>query len=294
MTNNPVPLNTVSCALTRAVPSGYRCHNRVFTDGAVERRITVFTPAGAAALSPCPAVFAVDGNFLRPAVTSDVLARLARRRRPPVLVLMGYNTDEAETVIRLRAFDYTPKMGSPIDDLSPERRNGGADAFIDFLEETLLAYVKTLTPIDLHDLTLYGHSYGALLTLYRLSRGAGPFTRYVAADPSLWWKNGRLLTRLLQFCQSVSCAPAASLWLMQSGRHHRHRAPLTESQRRRMHCVSSARRQALFDALRAKPGLCTHLTELPDLTHGELLRTGFLLSLGSDPSAGNDGRARHA
>ena len=73
------------------------------------------------------------------------------------------------------------------------RRNGGADAFLDLLDQRIALRVTQLAKIDPARRTLWGHSYGGVLVLHALLTRPAAFDTYAAADPSLWWGDGYLL-----------------------------------------------------------------------------------------------------
>ena len=80
-----------------------------------------------------PALYALDGNALLELLTPQTLSRY---RQPPVLVLIGYPTEQRFDTAR-RAYDYTPPNpdGKPMPDpLTAGRQNGGAPELLQFIE----------------------------------------------------------------------------------------------------------------------------------------------------------------
>ncbi|MNE26510.1 Ferri-bacillibactin esterase BesA [compost metagenome] len=81
-------------------------------------------------------------------------------------------------------------------DGSPWPVNGGADAFLDFIEQELMPLIGRRYNVDHSRAALFGHSLGGFFTLYTLIRRGGLFSTYIAGSPSLWWK-GRVLVDML-------------------------------------------------------------------------------------------------
>ncbi len=48
--------------------------------------------------------------------------------------------------------------------------------------------------LDARHQTLWGHSYGGLAVLHALFTRPGMFSDYAAASPSLWWRDGVVLS----------------------------------------------------------------------------------------------------
>jgi predicted alpha/beta superfamily hydrolase len=147
-----------------------------------------------------PVLYALDGNASFPLLAQ--MARSAARRAKatgqaaPVIVGIGYATDDDYHPARGR--DYTPPTaGAPATE-------GGADRFLDFIEQELKPLVRSLTPVDPRKQALYGHSYGGLCTLHALFTRPAMFQAYVAASPSIWYRDRAVLAGLEGFDQRVA------------------------------------------------------------------------------------------
>lgn len=175
-------------------------HEVASVDGQRHYRITLAIPEQAAPRAGYPVLYLLDGNAALGALQDAQLADLAELG-PPVLVFIGYATDlRFDTTAR--AYDYTPPLpgGEPvIDDIARGRRGGGADVFLDLLEQRIKPLVQAQAPIDVRRQSLWGHSYGGLLTLHALFTRPASFQRYIAADPSLWWQGGFILKEAQAF-----------------------------------------------------------------------------------------------
>ncbi|MGP9812886.1 alpha/beta hydrolase [Rhodopseudomonas sp. NSM] len=148
-------------------------------------------PAGAAGY---PVLYLLDGNAVF-GTAAEIVGLRARRPdatgiSPAVIVAIGYPTDLPLDLDR-RACDYTPPVA--VDDL-PERPDGsqwgavgGADAFLDFLLDTVRPLIARKIPVDPQRQALFGHSFGGLFALHALFTRPDAFTHYIAASPSIWW-----------------------------------------------------------------------------------------------------------
>lgn len=168
-------------------------------DGQRHYRIWIATPEKTAPHAGYPVLYLLDGNAALGALQEGQLDDLARRG-PPVLVFIGYATD-LRFDATARAYDYTPPLpgGEPVDDIARQRLGGGADVFLDLIEQRIKPLVQAQARIDLTRQSLWGHSYGGLLTLHALFTRPASFQRYIAADPSLWWQGGFILQEARAF-----------------------------------------------------------------------------------------------
>lgn len=158
-------------------------------------RLWLAQPRRAAAITH-PLLCLLDGNAVADTITAPMLDALAEDGQAVALVTIGPDSDLRFDVER-RAYDYTPPVhmdGPTWDDEARGRRGGGADAFLAFIADRVLpAAAQVLGPTDPARRTLWGHSYGGLFALHALLRRPDIFTRYAAADPSLWWQGGFVL-----------------------------------------------------------------------------------------------------
>ncbi|MBP0714350.1 alpha/beta hydrolase-fold protein [Burkholderia sola] len=153
------------------------------------RRLFVALPDARSASEPHPVLVVLDGNALFPLAAPLARNRAARpdaaREPAPIVIGIGYPTD-APYDMQARADDYTL---APL----PHGQGLAADRFLDFIEHDVQPWLARQWPIDASRQTLFGHSYGGLLTLYALLTRAHLFRRYVAASPSVWWGERALL-----------------------------------------------------------------------------------------------------
>lgn len=157
-------------------------------------RIFIAEPVGPPPEEGYPVLYSLDGNASFGSLAESI--RLQSRRphgiSPAVIVGIGYDSEEP-IVTNERFYDYTVHADETELPARPERspwpQTGGAEAFLTFIEEELKPRVETSYPIDTSRQALFGHSLGGFLTLYSLFTRFGSFQRYIAASPSVWWKN---------------------------------------------------------------------------------------------------------
>jgi len=152
-------------------------------------------------------VYVLDGNH------AFALSALAARTiqsgpfpLPPTLVVgIGYHFEKPEDASRwgqLRMRDLSPWRDTMHDaqyrNAPPQWRGpreleqGGADAFLAFIEEEVKPFIAANYPVDENDQTLVGSSLGGLFTLYAMLARPGSFQRYVAISPAIYWAAGAL------------------------------------------------------------------------------------------------------
>lgn len=132
-------------------------------------------------------VFVLDGNAQFPMTLNalDLEAEVL-----PLVVGLGYPVEQAYARAE-RTRDYTfPASGDAY------AKGGGAEAFYRFLLEAVKPYIERNYPVHKDDMTLFGHSFGGLFSLYVLIHHSKTFDHYVLASPSLWWGDGRIMSML--------------------------------------------------------------------------------------------------
>ena len=194
---------------------GYRFERFVLdsNDGQRHYRIQVAVPDVPAPAGGFPVAYLLDGNAALMETGAAQLEALSKSARPPLVAFIGYDNDlriDADS----RAYDYTPRRAggeAAQPDVIPGRRNGGADAFLDLLQQQVVPRVEAMAPVDGGRRALWGHSYGGVLVLHALFTRPDAFSTYTAADPSLWWGQGWLLEEERSAAALPSPAPRL-LW----------------------------------------------------------------------------------
>lgn len=158
-------------------------------------RLMIAWPDGECPARGWPFLWMLDGedNFTIAALTARRLAKAGERTGVEPGVVVGVDSG----TLGRRVFDYTPAVsgyaiapGMPAAGL----KTGGADAFLDILENELRPLLAGRCPVDHERQTLAGHSFGGLLALHALSSGRS-FSAYAAISPSLWFGDGAVASR---------------------------------------------------------------------------------------------------
>ena len=159
-----------------------------------------------------PVLFMLDGN----AVFDELMQFLPERLPPAVIVGVGYDESMCD-VVESRSVDYTPPIAG-VEDLRdprvPSRRAGGADLFLDILQNELLPVVAERYFVNLDKRIFYGHSYGGLCVLHALFTRPGLFKHWISISPSVWWHDHYINQELQNFMQRPLLSQEASLLLM--------------------------------------------------------------------------------
>ncbi|WP_203292024.1 alpha/beta hydrolase [Maricaulis parjimensis] len=107
---------------------------------------------------------------------------------------IGYQEDGEDSFDEFdRTRDYTPTSFTPDEDHflynSPQdwEGSGGADAFFDYVETTIIPLVEARYDVSPSDRVLVGKSTSGLGATYALLERPGLFNRYVIISPALWW-----------------------------------------------------------------------------------------------------------
>jgi len=157
-------------------------------------RIYVSEPAGPPPPAGYPVLYVLDGNAMFP-VAAFLARRVADRRTvtgwtPPLVVGIGYpQADDFDVSARTR--DYTPG-----EDAKPSENSGGADRFLDFIENEVKPMVARQHRIDPQRQAVFGHSFGGLLVLHAWLTRPTMFSSFLASSPSIWWNDRRVLQGL--------------------------------------------------------------------------------------------------
>lgn len=163
-------------------------------------RIFISLPLVSPPLSGYPVIYMLDANATFGTMTEAVAMQSARPHAtqvaPGIVVGIGYRTALPLDPER-RTFDYTPEVDRQTLGARPDGSawppTGGADAFLDFIEQELKPIIARDFAIDADRQALFGHSFGGLFTLYALFSRPGTFQAYVAGSPSIWFGDRAIL-----------------------------------------------------------------------------------------------------
>jgi hypothetical protein len=187
-------------------------------------RLFISIPEGPAPADGRPTVYVLDGN------SSFLTARDAVRSqsafseiRPAVVVGIGYPLSDSMEILKTRNKDLTlpisqdvllrmpPNPGLTLDN------TGGLDDFLKVIEEEIKPLVSSMTPVNLNDQTLMGHSLGGLAVVRALFTTPSSYRTFVASSPSLFWNEKAVLEDEAAFIRNVETGMIAPRVLIAVG-----------------------------------------------------------------------------
>lgn len=185
-----------------------------------EYRIFIATPIEQAPPNGWPVVYVLDGNawFLPFAQQARLVGRNPDRfgTLPAVVVGIGYPQDAFFNMPR-RVVDFTPP--APQREEPPEGwpAPGGADEFLDFIEQELKPAVAAEYKVDPRRQALFGHSLGGLLALHALFTRPDSFETFAAVSSSIWWNARYVLEEQQAFAAALAQTPTQARLLLSVG-----------------------------------------------------------------------------
>jgi len=164
-------------------------------------RIFIAVPDRPAPVGGYGVLYVLDGNGM---FLTAVEAVRATERRPDVprdqaTIVVGIGYPEGTNIGVERTYDLTPPgTASP----RIKARSGGADQFLEFLQEQVKPEVAARFTIDPQRQGIFGHSFAGLFVLHALRRSPEAFTYWTAASPSIWFDREHIVVRLGDWAQS--------------------------------------------------------------------------------------------
>lgn len=156
-------------------------------------RISVAEPMGPPPECGYPVLYSLDANasFGTLAEAVRLQSRTPRGITPSIIVGIGYDSD-SPIVTDERFYDYTVPAAAQELPVRPNGmpwpETGGAEDFLDFIELQLIPRIASRYPVNPEKQSVFGHSLGGFFVLYALFTRPHIFRRYIAASPSVWWK----------------------------------------------------------------------------------------------------------
>jgi predicted alpha/beta superfamily hydrolase len=139
-----------------------------------------------------PVLYLLDGqrNFNHAAGTLDLLNQDGKAQE--MIIIAIKNTH--------RTRDLTPTYDESYNEWGI---SGGADNFLDFIEQELIPYVNKNYRTNRFKV-LSGHSFGGLLSVYALQSRPHLFQAHFAFSPSLWWHDQVILKKSERFLKNTT------------------------------------------------------------------------------------------
>src|SRR5690606_5305086 len=244
-------------------------------DGRRHYRVQIGTPTNAPTAQRAT-LYMLDGDAAIASLTPGDLAML-NRCTPPVLVAIGYDVPTRNDVVA-RAFDYTPPVVENDRVTHPVVRGrvgGGADLFLQFIEERIRPLVRDVAPGNGPDL-LWGHSYGGLFALHVLFTRPETFSGYIVGDPSVWWHNGALLNEWAAFDSTRAAGKRVDFLVGTKPRHPQQPPPpdagILERNGERINLRKAV--QDMADQIGTHASAGSYQT-FPQHGHGEMIRVSL-------------------
>ena len=160
-------------------------HSKVLAE---DRILNIYLPEGYDSTATYPVVYLLDGSadedFIHVAGIVQFNTFPWVDRMPKSIVVGIANTN--------RKFNFTSKSTRKADEkIIP--KNGGSASFISFIENELQPYIDKKFSTNRNN-TLIGQSLGGLLATEILFTKPQLFNQYIIISPSLWWRDGYLLS----------------------------------------------------------------------------------------------------
>lgn len=146
-----------------------------------------------------PVVYVLDGNhsFAMAAQAARMLQAGPFPMPPTLVVGIGYHFERPQDAGQwgmLRVRDFTSCSDPLFEEQYPgaPAQPGGADAFLDFIQDEATPFLASRLPVDVRDQTLVGASLGGLFALYAMLTRPDAFQRVVTVSPAVYWGERRL------------------------------------------------------------------------------------------------------
>ncbi|HEI8505947.1 TPA: alpha/beta hydrolase [Serratia marcescens] len=104
------------------------------------------------------------------------------------ILYVGIGYQDGVDINRARTRDYTiPSLGTEFNE------GGGAELFYKFITTCVKPWIESRYLIKKDKQTLAGHSHGGHFVLFTALNHPKEFQNYLAASPSIWWGDGKLI-----------------------------------------------------------------------------------------------------
>ncbi|MDR1285355.1 MAG: prolyl oligopeptidase family serine peptidase [Campylobacteraceae bacterium] len=216
-------------------------------------------------------VYMLDGNAVLDVLNEELLKKANAANL--LIVMIGYVTKARFDTIA-RTYDYTPLVPSESDleDVQNDyERVGGAELFLEFIENELKPKIAKTFKINSQKQILWGHSYGGLFVLYTLFTHPDYFQKYAAISPSLWWHNG-----YIKEVEATDLRYPTTLIVMAGDDETKYKSPQNMTKRAMMQGAipKNAIKDMIF-RLNKKTNLSAYQITLENLSHGETFKASI-------------------
>ncbi|MFH5186519.1 alpha/beta hydrolase [Paenibacillus sp. TAB 01] len=168
-------------------------------------RIFVYVPLSEPPAAGFPVFYLLDANAVFATAVEAVRVQGRRPEKtgvsPAVVVGIGYPADMP--FVPDRFYDFTLPVPASELPVHPDGIEwpvqGGAEAFLSFIEKELKPVIESRCSIDTSRQAIMGHSLGGLFVLHALFSKPEAFSTYIAGSPSIHWNKRALLEEERQF-----------------------------------------------------------------------------------------------
>jgi predicted alpha/beta superfamily hydrolase len=180
--------------------------------GEGQLKISVAAPTAEPPNAEVPVLYVVDGDFLY-GMAAELMRAVSSVAGFPACYVVGIGYDAAYTdFLKMRTADLSPPIGADALEAMGALgaaiggdRNGGADAFLAFLVDTLGPDIATRYPQTVGgERILFGHSLGGLFAANALLTRPDAFSAFIVSSPSLWWDGFSIFQKLPAFKERLS------------------------------------------------------------------------------------------
>jgi predicted alpha/beta superfamily hydrolase len=184
--------------------------------GEGQLKISVAAPTVEPSSAEVPVLYVVDGDFVF-GIAAEIARVLSSVAGFPACYVVGIGYDAAYLdFLKLRTADLSPPISAEaLEELGAlgtmigGDHNGGADAFLAFLVDTLPPEIATRYPLTTGgERVLFGHSLGGLFTAHALLTRPDSFSAFIASSPSLWWDGFSIFGKIPAFQERLRALPA--------------------------------------------------------------------------------------
>lgn len=165
-----------------------------------EYRIFIAEPMGPPPEGGYPVLYSLDANATFGSLAEAIRVQSRTPRGIPSALIVGIGFDSDSPIVSSERFynftEYAEDHELPVRPNGLDwPKTGGVEAFLTFIEFQLKPAVERQYAVNRSKQALFGHSLGGFFTLYTLFTRPEAFSRYIAACPSVWWKNYVLYKR---------------------------------------------------------------------------------------------------
>ncbi len=163
-------------------------------------RVFVSTPFEMDPATRYPVLYVLDGSGNFNTASQFTTRQSGRIAGPGIIVGIGYPTDNPKDIAELRLHDLTISRYTGTPPIAP---TGGADMFLNVIEQEIMPFVEATYQIDPAKRAIWGQSVGGLTVLRTMFRKPGLFSTYILSSPSIWWNEREILADEKAFVERV-------------------------------------------------------------------------------------------